>query len=147
MAEKTAENKKIEMTELAGKSHMQEEAVRCAQDYIEKNFRNTLCLDEIAEHTGYSKYHLNRIFKEQMGSTMFKYIQQCRLEQAAEELALTDKPVVEIALDAGYGSQQAFTLAFRQVYSLAPQQYRIRRRYVMKMMAGMYKLSCRRLAV
>lgn len=109
-------------------------AVEYAADYIKRNLGKELCLDEIAEHSGYSKYHLNRLFKAQMGCTMFKFIQRCRLEQAATALVATDRPVVEIAMDACYGSQQAFTLAFRHVYHLAPLQYRIRQRQISVMM-------------
>ncbi|MGL5434723.1 MAG: helix-turn-helix transcriptional regulator [Lachnospiraceae bacterium] len=87
-------------------------------------------LDEIAVYAGYSKYHLNRIFTEQVGCTMFKYVKKRRLDIAAEKLAGTDDPIIDIAADAGYGSQQAFTLAFRKEYLLAPQQYRIRRVHI-----------------
>lgn len=109
-------------------------AVGYATDYIEKNLGKQLCLDEIAEHSGYSKYHLNRLFKAQTGCTLFKFIQQRRLEQAAKALVATDRPVVEIAMDACYGSQQAFTLAFRHVYHVAPLQYRLRQRQISGML-------------
>jgi AraC family transcriptional regulator len=48
------------------------------------------------------------------------------LERAAHRLAGTDDPVIEIALDAGYGSPEAFTRAFGRAYGVAPSAYRRR---------------------
>ncbi len=93
-------------------------------DYIEKHLQEGLNLNDIAKHTGYSKYHLNRIFSETVGCTIHKYIQKRRLTKAAEMLAYTDIPIAQIALEAQYESQQAFTLAFRQLYVKTPLLYR-----------------------
>lgn len=92
--------------------------------YIEDNLDKDLSLEDIAKKFHYSKYHINRAFSESKGCTIYKYIQTCRLKEAARKLAETDEPIVEIAYDAHYGSQPAFTQAFRQVYFCTPQVYR-----------------------
>ena len=51
---------------------------------------------------------------------------------AARKLAETDQPIVDIAFEAGYSSQQAFTLAFRCVYACTPQKYRRRGVFIPK---------------
>jgi len=94
-------------------------------DYIEDNLDGTLSLDEVADKVGYSKFHLNRLFSESVGFTIYKYIQTRRLTVAAEKLVNTKKPIIEIAYESNYDSQQSFTLAFRQLYLCTPQRYRI----------------------
>ncbi|HHY28248.1 MAG TPA: helix-turn-helix domain-containing protein [Desulfitobacterium dehalogenans] len=93
-------------------------------EHIESNLDQEMNLDTIADKFGYSKFHLNRIFCETVRVTIYKYIQFRRLSVAAEKLVTTDKPIVEIAYDTGYQSQQAFSIAFRQFYGYAPLQYR-----------------------
>lgn len=93
-------------------------------EYIEDNLEKDLNLDTISGKIGYSKFHLNRIFSETVGCTIYKYIQIRRITEAARKLAETDKPILEIALEANYQSQQAFTNAFSQIYYCSPQAYR-----------------------
>ena len=92
--------------------------------YIEGNLDKELSLEKIAKEFSYSKFYIARTFKEDTGVTLYKYIQGRRLDEAARKLAETDRPIVEIAFEAGYGSQQAFTQAFRCIYACTPQEYR-----------------------
>lgn len=92
--------------------------------YIDHNLDQVLTLEEIAKALHYSKFHLARTFKKHTGMTIGSYIQDRRLEEAAAKLKEAGKPIVEIALEAGYGSQQAFTTSFRRRYLCTPQEYR-----------------------
>lgn len=98
--------------------------------YIEAHLDDKLKLDEIADHIGYSKFHLSRIFADEVGITMHKYVQKRRLTEAAKKLVESDHSITEIAFDANYESQQAFTLAFRQLYLCTPQIYRNQKDYM-----------------
>ncbi|MCI8483161.1 MAG: helix-turn-helix transcriptional regulator [Lachnospiraceae bacterium] len=92
--------------------------------YIENHLERDLSLETIARELNYSKFYMARVFKEDTGSTLYQYIRRRRLEEAARKLAETPKSLVEISLEAGYSSQQAFTQAFRHVYQCTPQEYR-----------------------
>ncbi len=92
--------------------------------YIEENLDQDISLDGIAGEVCYSKFYIARIFKENIGCTLYKYVQGRRLTEAARQLAETDKPIAEIAFEAHYASQQAFTKAFHQEYLYTPQIYR-----------------------
>lgn len=92
--------------------------------YIETNLEKEIDLDHIAKNIGYSKFHLNRIFTAYTGITIYKCLQNRRLTIAAEKLVKTDKPIVQIAYEAGYDSPQSFTFAFKQVYLYPPKVYR-----------------------
>lgn len=102
----------------------QKDVVRKVIDYIETNLEEELDLDQIAKNAGYSKFYLNRIFTEYTGITLYKYVQNRRLTVAAERLVKTDRPIIEIAYDAGYDTQQSFSYAFKQVYLYPPKVYR-----------------------
>lgn len=98
--------------------------------YVENHPERELSLGEIAGELHYSKYYMARAFRKSTGITLHKYIQGRRLDEAARKLAQTGQPIIEIAFDAGYGSQQAFTQAFRVEYLCTPQEYRRRGQYI-----------------
>ena len=102
----------------------QKEVARKVIDYIEQNLEKEISLDHISRNIGYSKYYLNRVFAEQTGITIYKYLQNRRLTIAAEKLVKTDKPILQIAYEAGYDTQQSFSFAFKQVYCYPPKTYR-----------------------
>lgn len=93
-------------------------------EYIEKNLDADLSLDKISKDLCYSKFYIERVFAKETNRSVYKYIQGRRLTLAAGKLVETDKAVIEIAYEAGYSSQQAFTLAFRKLYFCTPQTYR-----------------------
>jgi len=98
-------------------------------NYIEDNLEGKLNLDEVAKKAGYSKFHLNRLFSDNVGCTIYKYVQMRRLTEAARKLVYTKKPIIDIALEANYNSQQSFTLAFKQLFFHTPQEYRVTKIY------------------
>lgn len=98
--------------------------VKKAADYIETHLNEDLSLDKIADALHYSKFYIARIFTKETNCTIYKYIQGRRLTLAAQKLAETELPIVEIAYEAHYDSQQAFTFAFKQLYECTPNIYR-----------------------
>lgn len=121
----------------------QKHTVRKVIDYIEEHLEEELNLEQIAEHACYSRFHLNRVFMEETGCTIHKYVQERRLTMAAEKLVDTDMDITQIAYDAGYQSQQAFSLAFKQVYLCPPGAYRKRGIYLpAKKRIRMRQVSC-----
>ena len=99
--------------------------VKKVVDYIETHIDEDLSLDKIAKALNYSKFYIARIFNEETKCTVYKYIQGRRLTLAAQKLVETEQPIVEIAYEAHYESQQAFTLAFKQFYGCTPKIFRI----------------------
>lgn len=111
------------------KSMVKEMLVRKIKNYIELHRAEELSLDKIAAELNYSKFYMERVFAETAKMTIYKYIQACRLDAAAEQLAQTDRPIIDIALEAGYASPQAFTQAFRRMYLCPPRVYRQNRAF------------------
>lgn len=102
----------------------QKSVVKTVIDYIEKNIEKDIDLDSISKNVGYSKFYLNRIFAELTGITIYKYLQNRRLTVAAEKLVKSNKPITQIAYEAGYDTQQSFSFAFKQIYLYPPKSYR-----------------------
>ncbi len=102
----------------------QKAVIKKVIDFIERNLEKEVSLDNISINIGYSKFHLNRMFTEYTGTTIYKYLQNRRLTVAAEKLVKTDKPIMQIAYEAGYDTQQSFSFAFKQVYLYPPKLYR-----------------------
>ena len=93
-------------------------------DYIETHLQEKLDLETVAKAVHYSKYHLHRMFTGTVGLTIHDYVQRRQLTEAAKLLVLSDRPILEIALSAGYESQQSFTDIFKAMYKKSPNQYR-----------------------
>lgn len=98
--------------------------IETIMNYIETHLDNELSLDKISKDLNYSKFYISRVFSENTGISIYKYIQRRRLTIAAQKLVETNKPIIAIAYEAQYNSQQAFTLAFHQLYVCTPQTYR-----------------------
>ncbi len=99
-------------------------SVTAAIDYIENHLDEKPDLDTVSKAVHYSKYHLHRMFTETAGLTVRTYAQRRRLTEAAKLLVFSDRPILEIALAAGYESQQSFTDSFRAMYKKPPHRYR-----------------------
>lgn len=88
-------------------------SVEEAINFIEKYLTEKLDLDIVADSVHYSKYHLHRMFTNTVGLTIHDYVQRRQLTEAAKLLVFSDKTILDIALNAGYESQQAFTDIFK----------------------------------
>jgi AraC family transcriptional regulator len=93
--------------------------------YIQQHLDEPLPLVELARVACFSPFHFHRVFKGMVGEPVKEYVRRLRLERAAHRLKLSPGPVIDIALDAGYLSHEAFTRAFRKAFGMAPSQFRL----------------------
>lgn len=100
------------------------DAIAKALWFIEGNFAREIDLDEIAVAAGVSRFHLTRAFGQTLGHSVMRYVRGRRLTEAAKVLADGAPDILSVALDAGYGSHEAFTRAFRDQFGLTPEQFR-----------------------
>lgn len=97
-------------------------------NWIEGNLDNNITLASITAVSGYSKWHLQRIFKYYTGQRIGLYIRCRKLASAARDLRLTDTPLVQIAEKYSFDSQSSFTRCFKKYFSVTPGAYRHRYR-------------------
>jgi AraC family transcriptional regulator len=92
--------------------------------YIESHLAGELTLDEIAGVAGISRFHMVRAFAAATGLSVMRYVRARRLTEAARALAHGAPNILELALDADYGSHEAFTRAFRDHFGVTPEAVR-----------------------
>lgn len=92
--------------------------------YIEEHLDASLTLDAIAAYTGYSPYHLHKMFTAICGMPLHAYVRRRQVSKGASLLVHSDLSIAEIAFACGYLSQQAFHKAFLQLYRTTPDAFR-----------------------
>lgn len=92
--------------------------------WLEGHLDQPLSLDNVAAKAGYSKWHLQRMFKDVTGHAIGAYIRARRLSKSAVALRLTARPILDIALQYRFDSQQTFTRAFKKQFAQTPALYR-----------------------
>jgi AraC family transcriptional activator of mar-sox-rob regulon len=98
--------------------------IRDLLSWLETHLDQPLSLDNVAAKAGYSKWHLQRMFKEVTGQAVGAYIRARRLSKSAVALRLTSRPILDIALQYRFDSQQTFTRAFKKQFAQTPALYR-----------------------
>lgn len=93
-------------------------------EWIEYNIRENPTLGEMSRYAGYSSFYCSAKFHEHVGMTFKQYIAKRRLCLAEVEIRNTGRSFLDIALDYGFSSQEAFTRAFANAYGCTPYQYR-----------------------
>lgn len=94
--------------------------------YIESHFREEISLDDIARNGGVSRFHLSRAFQAATSHSVIGYLRGRRLTEAGRRLAEGAPDILDVALEAGYNSHEAFTRAFRDFFGVTPEQVRAR---------------------
>jgi AraC family transcriptional regulator len=95
--------------------------------YIESHYSEDLTLEDVATASGVSRYYMARAFAESTGSSVMRYVRGRRLSEAAKSLSDGASDILSVALEAGYGSHEAFTRAFRDQFGLTPEAVRAQR--------------------
>lgn len=93
-------------------------------NWIENHLDQPLLLDNVAAKSGYSKWHLQRMFRSTTGHALGSYIRERRLSQAAQALCTTPRPILDIALQFHFDSQPSFSRAFKKQFGKTPAVYR-----------------------
>lgn len=83
-----------------------------------------MTLTVLSQKFGYSEFYISRKFREVSGMKLQDYLRYRRLAFALKDVRDTDKGILEIAMDYGFSSNEAFTRAFKEAYGITPSEYR-----------------------
>lgn len=83
-----------------------------------------LTVNDLCEITGYSKVHLNRLFKHHLQMTPLQYIHQHKIRYAQQLLENTDYSINTIATLCGFSSPSHFYKMFKSSMNLSPLEYK-----------------------
>jgi AraC family transcriptional regulator len=94
-------------------------------DHIDQHLDDDLALDVLSRVAAFSKHHFHRQFTAIFGVSVHRYVQLARIKRASHRLAFdADKPITDIAMDAGYESPEAFARAFKRRIGQSPSEFR-----------------------
>ncbi len=91
---------------------------------IKRKSDEALTLRTLSQKLGYSEFYISRKFRELSGMKLRDYLRYRRLAFALKEVRDTDKGILEIAMDHGFSSNEAFTRAFQETYGVTPSKFR-----------------------
>ena len=105
------------------KSH-DDEPVKQAQEFIEKNYQERITVDQLASMFALGRRNLERRFKKATANTVMEYIQRVKMEAAKKNFETSRKNINEVMYEVGYSDTKAFRTIFRKVTGLSPLEYR-----------------------
>lgn len=91
-----------------------------AMRYIEDHLDDDLDYGQMARLAGCTEYHFRRVFATLSGLSLSEYVRRRRLSQAALALRQSDVRVIDLAVQYGYTSADAFTRAFFALHGCTP---------------------------
>lgn len=92
--------------------------------WIDNNLNKTLTIDSISRKAGYSRWYFQKLFKYITGVSLGHYVSARRLSDAAIELKLSNKKIIDISEKYGFRSQPTFSRAFKKFFKKSPKEYR-----------------------
>lgn len=95
-----------------------------ALEYIEQNLTADFSQEKCARHACCSLSGLQKLFRSVFRKSVGDYVTRRRLTAAARDLQQTDRTALDIAVEYGWGSAEAFTRAFSRIWGVTPSEYR-----------------------
>lgn len=92
--------------------------------YIQQHLQLGLDVEHLAKVAGFSPFHFHRVFKALTGESLMSHVRRLRMEKAAWRLATSKSSVLEIALESGYQTAEAFSRRFSRDFGSSPRQFR-----------------------
>ena len=93
--------------------------------YIDEHCTENIQIDDIADIAGFSNSHFARIFKNSMGISWYKYLNNRRIMYAENLLLESDLPIMQIAMKSGFGSLATFNRLFKVKNHCTPTEYKV----------------------
>ena len=107
-----------------GQKGHEDDAVKKAQEFIEKNFEEKITLDLLADMFAIGRRSLERRFKKATNNTVMEYIQRVKMEAAKKRFETSRKNITEVMYDVGYTDNKAFRSTFKKITGLSPIAYK-----------------------
>ena len=96
--------------------------IQSSIDYIEKNLKAEISVQELAEQANFSIFHYYRLFQMAVGIPVMQYITRRKLLHAIYEISCGSK-IIEVALNYGFDTYAGFYKAFKREFGYSPKQF------------------------
>lgn len=124
----TVEDSKMKVfsTYLASSENIKSEYTRQAIRYIEEHYAEDINVRSIAEALSISESHLSKVFKDTIHSTIGEYLTHYRIREACTLLKDPQNRIYEVAVRCGYSDQRYFSVIFKRIMGMTPNEFRTR---------------------
>lgn len=92
--------------------------------YINENYNEISSVEEVANHFFMSKYYFCKLFRKNMGISLFTYINTLKIQQACSIMRGTKYSLTEIATRCGFNTSSYFCKMFKRIMGVSPSEYR-----------------------
>jgi transcriptional regulator GlxA family with amidase domain len=114
----------LSFTIFQGQKEHDDEHIKKAQEFIEKNYQEKITVDQIASMLALGRRNLERRFKKATANSVVEYIQRVKIEAAKMSLERSRENVNDAMYKAGYTDIKAFRTTFKKITGLSPLAYR-----------------------
>jgi len=101
---------------------------RSAMEFIQKNARSAMKVNDVVAHIGVSRRLADRQFRQTYGESILEAVTRCRLEEVARHILLSRLPIVKIASLCNFGDIAYLGRLFRRHYGMTMREYRAQNR-------------------
>lgn len=100
------------------------DTIREIISYVTEHYKEKITLDQMAARTGFSREYFCRFFKQHMGITFLRYLNEVRISHAGRLLNTTELSIFDIMAESGFTNQTLFNQMFKEIYGITPRQAR-----------------------
>ncbi|MDD2512956.1 MAG: DNA-binding transcriptional regulator [Proteiniphilum sp.] len=115
---------RFELRESTERYNLSNEYISKIVHYVEEKFTDEICIDELTKLVPLSRRNLEIKFKDEMGTSIYQFILQCRIEFFAHMLLTTDLPLYDLALQSGFNDSKNISRIFKKMKGYTPSEYR-----------------------
>ena len=92
--------------------------------YIDRNYKQPLSLNQLAQQFHLSPPYLSKMFKQLYGTTFSNYLMDIRLQNCLQELSSRERSIEELSEQYGFPNSRSFISHFKNKYGITPGHYR-----------------------
>lgn len=105
-------------------AHHERQSLLAVEGYLAQHYTQPLSIDKCSQLACMSRSMLSRLFKSVYGMSMSKYLQTLRIDHAKQLLRTSSYTISEIAHMSGYKRHSSFSIIFKKIVGMSPQEYR-----------------------
>ncbi len=98
--------------------------VQSVRRYIEDHMGSPITMKQLAELSGLSPQHLNRLYQAAFDENPLDYLWRLRVRRGAYLLSHTGKQISQIAYEVGFKTPNHFSRQIKEAYGLSPRKLR-----------------------
>ena len=103
-------------------------------EYIDDFIHTKITIEDLEHKFFYNRYYIMKLFKKEIGITIFDYINKLRINSSIQEINNTNNLLIKIAINNGFYSLEYFSEIFKKEIGVSPKQYK-------KMISNKYEYS------